>query len=192
MKDAKTITNLFNTHNHEFISEIINKYGKMFINLGNYIKRKNFSNLPYEDGDFQSVLYNSIKAMKNVKESMIEKYNYLTILKKIFVQQIIALNRYFASNKQKVLTSAIPNNEFTSNCCYFQNDFDDFNKNYDLKIIYQQILNRIKSTDEQKIFKLYLLNTKPKEIAKIMNQSPKKIYNSLFSIKNICSEYRRL
>ncbi|MDE5617720.1 MAG: hypothetical protein K2I36_02640 [Ureaplasma sp.] len=192
MKDAKTITNLFNTQNHEFITEIITKYGKKFINLGNYIKRKNFVNLPYEDGDFESVLYNSIKAMKNVKESMLEKYDYLTILKKIFVQQIIALNRYFASNKQKVLTNSIPDNEFANNCCCFQNDFDEFNQNYDLKVIYQQILNRIKSPEDQKIFKLYLLNTKPKEIAKIINQPPKKIYNSLFAIKNICSEYKYL
>lgn len=187
MSNSEILSTLFNEQNKFLFDAIFNKHFEMFVKLANHIKNKNMISLPFEFYDFESILINSLVAMKNVKPEMIERFTYLTILKKIFVQRIIALDRQFKTNKQKILNIASNNEEIINTV----SDYEVLSNSdkYDLRQIYFKILNKLSKPIDKKIFNLYLFNKKPKEIALEIKKDVKFVYNAIFNIKKHCSEY---
>lgn len=187
MNDAFLISELFKKQDQIFITHVFKKNLNYLLNLGLYIKNKNLPSIPFEREDFEILIWKSIKLLKNVAEDSIKRFGYLCILRTIFIQQVIATNRKFLTNKEKVLTTCIE--ETFDQSLYVKEDNLDSNYilSHDLNEIYINLKKKFNKPHERKILSMYLNNVKPKEIAKRTKLSCKKIYNVLFLIKNYCN-----
>lgn len=188
MTNSDLISELFQQQDPIFIDHVFNKNYNMLVNLGNYIKNKNLVFLPLEKPDFQSLILKSIQGLKNISADAISRFSYLVILKKIFVQNIINMNKKYLNNKQRILSVASNDIDSYNKTSIDNNLSNNFHTNYDLKNIYKLIQEKLKPY-EKEIFKLYLDNIKPSEISKLTNKPIKKVYNTIFFIKNYCNKF---
>lgn len=188
MTNSELISELFKQQDPIFVDYVFSKNYNMLINLANYIKNKNLIFLPLEKPDFQSLILKSIKGLKNISSDAINRFSYLVILRKIFVQNIINLNKQYLNNKQKILSIANNDIDTYNKTSIDSSLYSNFHNNYDLNNIYKLIKEKLKPY-EQKIFKLYLNNIKPNEISKLTKEPIKKIYNTIFLIKNYCNKF---
>lgn len=119
---------------------------------------------------------------------MIQKFGYLKVLRVIFIQQVITTSRKYSTNKEKIISTCIPE-EYLDQAHYIREDdlILNYCQSYDLNEIYKRIKSKLRTKDDVKILCLYLNNFKPQQIATKLKLPIKKIYNTLFLIKSLCS-----
>lgn len=193
------IAYLLNNQDYNFINLIYKKHLNELLNLGCYLRDNAFKFLPLSNDDFFYEIYESIKSLKNINLKVFNSIGYYKILKKIFVQKIIKLNKKFLNSKERILTTSysydvIYRYDFQKNTYSFlrilQDEYDwheSFNKKYDFINKCLEITNKFKK-NKDKIFPLYLRNLKASQIAKITNIPIKIVYNNLFKIKHYLKE----
>lgn len=193
------IAYLLNNQDYNFINLIYKKHLNELLNLGCYLRDNAFKFLPLSNDDFFYEIYESIKSLKNINLKVFNSIGYYKILKKIFVQKIIKLNKKFLNSKERILTTSysydvIYRYDFQKNTYSFlrilQDEYDwheSFNKKYDFINKCLEITNKFKK-NKDKIFPLYLRNLKASQIAKITNIPIKIVYNNLFKIKHCLKE----
>lgn len=188
MTDAFLITQLFKQQDPLFIKQVFIKNYNYLVNLGLYVKNKNLPSIPFERDDFAILIWEAIKILKNVKEEMIQKFGYLKVLRVIFIQQVITTSRKYSTNKEKIISTCIPE-EYLDQAHYIREDdlILNYCQSYDLNEIYKRIKSKLRTKDDVKILCLYLNNFKPQQIATKLKLPIKKIYNTLFLIKSLCS-----
>lgn len=183
MQDYEILAALFKQQDPIFIDLLFNKHFDMLINLGNYIKEKNLSTIPYEKQDLQHLIIKSIYQMHLIEPDNIKNYGYLKLLRRIFVQQLINVHRKYSANKEKVLSVAYPGLIVDYK---YQDNFltASYSRKYDVNKLYSVIIRKMHRNIDRQIFNLYLNNVKPQQIAKLVNKPIKKVYNTIFLIKN--------
>lgn len=191
MENEFLISQLSYNQDPIFVNYVFNKNVEQLTNLGKYIKTKNLVFLPFEKQDLEICVLDAIKSLKNIYPDAIKKFSYQTILRRVFVQQLISLNRKFLTNKEKILSIATSNVEGIERFVPDTYLEQDYSLNYDLSKLYTSIMENIKKNDEKEVFKLYLQNVRPADIAKKLNIPIKKIYNYLFNIKAQCTKYKK-
>ena len=188
MTDAFLITQLFKQQDPLFIKQVFIKNYNYLVNLGLYVKNKNLPSIPFERDDFAILIWEAIKILKNVKEEMIKKFGYLRVLRVIFIQQVITTSRKYSTNKEKIISTCIPEEYLDQAHCIREDDLIlNYCQSYDLNEIYKRIKSKLRTKDDVKILCLYLNNFKPQQIATKLKLPIKKIYNTLFLIKSLCS-----
>lgn len=193
------IAYLLNKQDYNLINLIYKKHLNELLNLGCYLRDNAFKFLPLSNDDFFYEIYESIKSLKNINLKVFNSIGYYKILKKIFVQKIIKLNKKFLNSKERILTTSfsydvIYRYDFQKNTYSFlrilQDEYDwheSFNKKYDFINSCLEITNKFKK-NKDKIFPLYLRNLKASQIAEITNIPIKIVYNNLFKIKHCLKE----
>lgn len=90
---------------------------------------------------------------------MIQKFGYLRVLRKIFIQQVITTSRKYSTNKEKIINNCIPE-ECLDQAHYIREEdlVNNYCQSYDLNEIYKRIKCKLKTKNEQKILCLYLNN----------------------------------
>lgn len=167
------------------IETILETYQKDLLGLGYHIIKKNFSYLPLEKEDLAVLILKSIKCLHTVSEGSWAKFSFYSILKKIFVQQLIIVQRFYSTHKQNILTSCQEETDYYKELCK-----EEFNNqiilDQQIKMIFKLIKHQL-TPEQQKVFVLYLLGYTPQKIQDQLHLPLKKIYNIIFKIKKLCA-----
>lgn len=185
MTKAFLLHELFQDPSPYLINTVLELYEKELLGLGHHILKKNFYYLPLEKEDLSNLILKSIKTLKSVSEGSWAKFSFFSILKKVFVQQLITLQRHYQTHKHNVLTICQEEVDF-----FAELSKTEFDHNYLFNIEMQQVFSHIKNQLnplQQKVFILYLLGNTPQQIQNHVHIPVKRIYNILFKIKKLCS-----
>ncbi|GAA5414690.1 hypothetical protein [Ureaplasma ceti] len=167
------------------INRLYSLYHDSLVNLAHYIIRHNLYYLNFHADDLECEVLASIKQLRKINPTTLEKYGTYNVLKKIFVRNIIGLNRHYLTYKHRILTTCYNEGDCNHSNLMAQSicPHEHFNLHFDYEMVMHKLQQQLKNTKAFQTFELYLHGKKVQEITQLTHLNKKQVYNHLANIK---------